>query len=224
MNQNFRHPLNRNSFRDGFKHYKVGTWKFGQMIPALLVETLPGDNWYIQANIYLKLATLINPVFQSFKVRYDFFNCVNRHVWDEFDEFIRRESSPAHPYITDLGSLTADELGHYMGIPLNIGDAARNYNAIPLAHYAQVFDEYYRHSQLGTERFQKLTAGNNTGYRADALGPPYYKMWDADYFTTALPQPQKGDAVSLPLIADQADLDVEYRTGIGNNALLRQKN
>ena len=92
-----------------------------------------------------------------------------------------------------------------MGVPPGVG-AQHEFSAFPFAAYAMIYDEWYRDQDLHDELFTDLADGTNNGpaYESLASGIPLKITWMHDYFTSARPWAQKGDAVSLPLVDDYA--------------------
>lgn len=116
---------------------------------------------------------------------------------------------------TDVHAIPNQVLS-YMGLPLlkPVEDITStvivDLNAFPLSAYLKVWDEYYRNPQLEEERWFPLagadmTASFDTAFD-NGLFPGYFgcfsAKWEMDYFTSALPTPQVGEAILIPSVED----------------------
>ncbi|AXH74808.1 MAG: major capsid protein [Microviridae sp.] len=101
-------------------------------------------------------------------------------------------------------------------------------SAFPLSMYLFCYDEYYRNPQWEEPVFTPLQDGNNdsmfnngvtqtingveyltwerTGSGSAVVQhPPFFAYYEKDYFTTARPQPQDGDAILIPSLGIEED-------------------
>lgn len=174
----------------------------GNLVPICLLEAIPGDKFNIGCESLLRFAPLISPVMHRMDVTMHYFFVPNRLIWDQWEKFITNTevggSVPAPPYIQILadGSNYTD-LADYLGIPNPINSVAEFVSALPFAAYQMVYNEYYRDQNLVAEVAYQLSNGNNTANAA--LRTLRRRAWEHDYFTSALPFAQKGDAVDIPL-------------------------
>lgn len=169
--------LKRN--KHSLSHYKLLTAPMGELVPVGCVEVLPGDTFQHQCSAMLRVSPLVSPVMHPVSVRLHHFYVPNRLVWDEWDKFITGESDTPVPTMTSTQSRLLD----YLGVPPSYeGDI----NALPVRAYNKIYNEFYRDQDLGNERNEQAAGMANVA-------------WEKDYFTTARPWPQKGDAVSIPI-------------------------
>lgn len=176
--------------------------KMGQLTPILVQECVPGDKFNISCESLIRFAPLVSPVMHRFDVTMHYFFVPNRILWDNWEKFITDANSgvvlPYLEYTTGFAGADKKFLD-YLGIPPNNGLPV-NINALPLAAYQCIYNEYYRDQNLIPEIDYKLPDGNinlQTGW------PRFVTMrnraWEHDYFTAALPFAQKGNAVDIPL-------------------------
>ncbi|AXL14945.1 major capsid protein [Microviridae sp.] len=208
---------------------KVGSNKFdlshdlklslnmGDLIPTMCMEVVPGDRFSIQTENMLRMAPMISPVMHQIKVTQHYFFVPNRLVWNGWEDFITGNSDEAPPTVNNLQANPIGSLGDYMGIPVDSNmPADLKVSAIPFAAYALIYDEWYRDQNLQDKIFTPLVSGDNTlAYGPMVVGSLQKRAWMHDYFTSALPFAQKGDAVSLPLLNNDKAL-VELGTTDGN--------
>lgn len=204
----------------------------GYLIPCLLEETLPNDYYEISSEFMFRFSPMYYPILQKITMRADYFYTPNRILWpgstpgfdsrEGWKEWIANRSTDPAPYFTaNMAYQTAIDNNHplaYMGLPLIEAGAGRdttiaNLNAYPLSGYILIRDEYYRVPQLEDPRWFALIDGDNTA-EFDAAMPQidpgniyrcYSAYWEKDYFTSALPEPQIGEAVQIPMTNDLDD-------------------
>lgn len=215
------------------------TFTMGKLVPFLVKETLPSDDWYIRAEIMMRFAPLYLPIMHRVNLQMDYFYIPNRIMWpnwyidagsdpapyEGWENFIfNPESGLEHPYYEVLPydytagfSADAFELVAYMGFPTmiqNIGAVATfQINAFPINAYYAVYDQYYRNDQLQDKVWRGLGQGLNTwlGEGAPHVGSCLRRNWNRDTFTSATYEPQLGAEVVIPMLDSSPDLPVYER-------------
>lgn len=173
----------------------------GDLVPIYCEEILPGDHFAGKTSIYARFATPIAPVLDNAILETFFFFVPNRLVWENWEAFITGQDYTV-PTLDNYGNSGADYVinGIYdhFGLP-TIGQLTTPMdeiiNALPLRAYNLIYNEWFRDQNLTTE----LPTPTDDGPDNTALYSLQKRAKKPDYFTTALPWAQKGDAVDLPL-------------------------
>lgn len=203
--------MSRSRFDRPFSHKT--TFNVGQIIPFYVDEVLPGDTFDVETSRVVRMQSLITPVMDNIYLDMYYFFVPNRIVWAHWKEFMGENSSSAWipkteysvPQITapagtgfNVGTI-ADYLGVVTGVP-NI-----SVNALPFRAYALICNEWFRDENLSDPLNipvdDATVAGVNTGtFVSDVAkgGLPYTAAKLRDYFSSALPAPQKGPDVLIP--------------------------
>lgn len=199
----------RSSF-DRSHGYKT-TFDAGYLVPIFLDEALPGDTFNLSMTGFARLATPIFPLMDNMFMDTFFFAVPMRLVWENWERFNGAQDDPGDstdftiPLIScaENGSFAAGSLADYFGLPLGVtvgADAGETeVSCLPFRAYHRIWNEWFRD--------QNLQDSSIFGQVVDD-GPDIYTSGQLallrrgkrhDYFTSCLPWPQKGDAVSLPL-------------------------
>lgn len=202
-------------------HVKRFTCDMGELIPALVLECVPGDTFKIGADVVTRFQPLVAPILDSVDLTVHYFFVPTRLLmdgsqddWETFltggkdgtDESVSlpaygfaffnstSESNPNFPFSTNI-RYGKYSLWDYLGLPVKDG--------APESYFVNIRDS--NHINGFVQRAYNLIW--NEYYRDENLcdevvlhnNTILYRSWKKDYFTSALPWQQRGISPALPI-------------------------
>lgn len=243
-NQNSRfatNPTNLDISRSKFErsHAIKTSFNVGDIIPFYVDEVLPGDTFQIDTSKVVRLQTPITPFMDNIYLDTYYFFVPNRIVWEHWKQFQGENTESAWLPTTEYtvpqiiapeGGFAEGTIADYFGIPTKV--SGLSVNALPFRAYALICNDWFRDQNLcdplNIPLSDATVNGVNTGnFVTDVAkgGLPYKAAKYHDYFTSALPAPQKGVDVGIGL-AGSADVltnnkDIVFNDGTADLSLVR---
>lgn len=220
-----RADIQRSSFNrtHGFKT----TFNSGYLVPFYCDEVLPGDTVNLRATAFARLATPEFPFMDNLFCDTFFFYVPLRLLWDNYEKFMGAQKNPGDstdylvPQIVSPSpnGWANETLFDYFGIPTLV--PGLSISAFFSRAYNFIWNEWFRDQNLQNSVVVDLDDGPDdpADYVLLRRGKRH------DYFTSALPWPQKGPSVSIPLsgnapvISDNDDVTMRSSASGGDRTI-----
>lgn len=193
----------------------------GDLVPIYVDEVLPGDTFKIDVNGLVRMSTPLYPVMDNCNMDIFFFFVPCRLLWDHFvnmmgqndKSFWAENTEYTTPKIknSDGKGWPVGSIADYMGIPTEVGGL--EVNRMPFTAYAKIWNEWFRDENV-QQPVEVDTSDVETFFNEAEMDSPLGSAKRGgrllkvckhkDYFTSSLPQPQKGQSVPLPLTGNAA--------------------
>ena len=211
------------------------TMSVGKLYPIKWQEVLPGDDFSEDLSFVSRLtSTYIRPVYENLQLSVYAFFVPGRILYDDYESVFGNPNPSAYsdnelgeiPCFTHPFNVSSGTVGDYLELPVGRIAPNGNVSVLPFRAFAMIYNQWFRDQNNVDEILvqhgnlnENLEAPNNNSWSPTNYSGqlPNVKKYP-DYFTTAVPSPQKGAPVALP-VGVYADVPV-YSSSTGGNMSL----
>lgn len=196
----------------------------GVLVPFYInADIKPGTTIKNSTSIVLRLSTPLVPVMDNAYLDTYWFRCSKFWYWEHFRAMMGENElgawaqtvQYADPKITTTNTTGKGTFLDYAGVPLGI--AGLKMDKMVVNAYIDIWNQWFRDQNLQAPiQFDKTDSGLTYDGTINTGGTLLPVCKFHDYFTSALPEPQKGTAISTPL-GTRAPLGGDYQIRYLNN-------
>lgn len=205
--------------RFNLSHSVTTSMDVGTLYPIDWQEVVPGDVFKCRAfDVSRVTSSFLKPVMDNLFLDVYHFFVPHRLVYDDFEKVFGNPNPSAYTD-NDLeeipmgyGSVDAGSVGDYLGLPIGAISQTNPVSLLPFRSFALIYDKYFRNENTTDEIYiQKKGFSSSELFGNLPFGPNSYcgKLPKVnkykDYFTSCVPNPQKGAPVTFNL-GTQADI------------------
>ena len=233
--------IGRSKFDRSFDHKT--TFNCGDLIPIYYSDVLPGDSVKMRTSEVVRMMTPIAPVMDNCYLDTYFFFVPDRLIWDHFKRFMGENDTAPWTQTIDYNipqiqapaaGWKKGSLADYFGYPTEVGGYKAS--ALPFRAYVKIWNDWFRDENLKNPCYMSTGDADIVGTDKTTLGASYDYVIDTekgaapckaakfhDYFTSCLPNSQKGTPIAIPLgssapvIITKPDNTISGYTKIGDN-------
>lgn len=199
------------------------TFDSGYLVPIFVDEVLPGDTFTMDCTLFSRVSTLISPIMDNLYLDTFWFFVPERLLFEHFENMCGQQDNPTDstdylfPTVkSPTGGFAVGSIADYFGLPTGVANL--EVRAEPFRAYNLIYNEWFRDENLqNSVPFTKADSDNYSNYTLLRRGKRH------DYFTSALPWPQKGPGVELPfggsatIVPNSSTKDLYFLSSTGNN-------
>nr|DAV99134.1 MAG TPA: Major capsid protein [Microviridae sp.] len=199
--------------RFNLSHSVTTSMDVGTLYPIDWQEVVPGDVFKCRAfDVSRVTSSFLKPVMDNLYLDVYHFFVPHRLVYDDFEKVFGNPNPSAY---TDnaleeipmgYGSVNSGSVGDYLGLPIGAVPQGNPVSLLPFRSFALIYDKYFRNENTTDEIYiqkkgfslSELFGNNDFGPNSYCGKLPKVNKYK-DYFTSCVPNPQKGAPVTFNL-------------------------
>lgn len=201
--------------RFNLSHSVTTSMDVGTLYPIDWQEVIPGDVFKCRAfDVSRVTSSFLKPVMDNLFLDVYHFFVPHRLVYDDFEKVFGNPNPSAYtdndleeiPMVSG-SAIQVGSIADYLGLPVGATISSENpVSILPFRSFALIYDKYFRNENTTDEIFvQKGATQTSEMLNNNAFGPNNYTGRPPkvnkykDYFTSCVPNPQKGAPVGFNL-------------------------